>query len=180
MADRTWSRARGGAQLPLGKSARDLGCFELCHHAAVSSTSGEGSPASRPRILVAYDGSEASERALERVRRFMKEADVAVVTVARPIYRAAPYTGYTDPEDEEEARRRLIAARDRLERDGIAASGYASVGDAAEEILRTAQVFAAELIVLGARSFGTIGRLVLGSVSTKVMHESQCDVLIVK
>jgi nucleotide-binding universal stress UspA family protein len=54
------------------------------------------------------------------------------------------------------------------------------VGDAAEEILRTAEVFPAELIVLGARSLGTIGRLVLGSVSTKVMHESQCNVLIVK
>ena len=84
----------------------------------------------------------------------MKEADVAVVTVARPIYRAAPYTGYADPEDEEEARRRLIAARDRLERDGIAATGYASVGSAAEEIVRTAEVFTAELIVLGARSLG--------------------------
>jgi nucleotide-binding universal stress UspA family protein len=146
----------------------------------VSSTSGRANSASRPRVLVAYDGSEASGRAVERVARFMKEADVAVVTVARPIYHAAPYTGYANPGDENEARRRLAAARDRLERDGIAASGCASVGDAAEEILRTAEVFAAELIVLGARSLGTIGRFLLGSVSTKVMHESHCDVLIVK
>jgi nucleotide-binding universal stress UspA family protein len=34
--------------------------------------------------------------------------------------------------------------------------------------------------VLGARSLGTVQRLVLGSVSTKVMHEADCDVLIVK
>jgi nucleotide-binding universal stress UspA family protein len=33
---------------------------------------------------------------------------------------------------------------------------------------------------MGARSLGTMKRLVLGSVSTKVMHESDCDVLIVK
>jgi nucleotide-binding universal stress UspA family protein len=71
-------------------------------------------------------------------------------------------------------------ARERRERDGIAATGYASGGRRAEEILRTAEVFAAELIALGGRSLGTIGRLVLGSVSTKVMHEAYCDVLIVK
>lgn len=156
MADRTWSRARRGAQLPLG-DACDRGCFELCDHAVVSSPSGGANLPARPRILVAYDGSEASERALERVGRFMKEADVAVVTVARPIYRAAPYTGYADPEDEEEARRRLIAARDRLERDGIAATGYASVGSAAEEIVRTAEVFTAEcwVPVRSGRSVGS-------------------------
>ena len=110
----------------------------------------------------------------------MKEAEVAVVTVARPISRIPPYTGFADPEDEEEARRCLVAARDRLNRDGIASSGYASMGDAADEILRTAALFEAELIVLGARSLGIIGRLVLGSVSTKVMHQSDQDVLIVK
>jgi nucleotide-binding universal stress UspA family protein len=79
-----------------------------------------------------------------------------------------------------EARRRLLAAREALEAARIAATGYAAIGDAADEILRTAKEFEAELIVIGARSLGTIGRLVLGSVSTKVMHESDCDVLVVK
>ena len=133
-----------------------------------------------PRILIAYDGSDASQRAVERVTRFMKEADVAIVTVARPIYRDPPYTGYADPKDEEEQQRVLLAARDALARAGIAAAGFAPVGDPADEILATAKAFEAELIVIGARSLGTVGRLVLGSVSTKVMHESEPDVLIVK
>ena len=134
----------------------------------------------RPRILIAHDGSEASQHALERVARFMKEADVALVTVARPIYRDPRYTGYADPSDEEEQREVLHAARDALARTGIAATGFAAVGDPADEILATAKAFEAELIVVGARSLGTVGRLVLGSVSTKVMHESDCDVLVVK
>jgi nucleotide-binding universal stress UspA family protein len=50
----------------------------------------------------------------------------------------------------------------------------------ADEILKAAKQFEAELIVLGARSLGSVERLVLGSVSTKVMHDSDCDVLIVK
>ncbi len=133
-----------------------------------------------PRILIAYDGADASQRALERVTRFMKEADVAIVTVARPIYRDPPYTGYADPKDEEEQRQVLSAARDTLARAGIAATGISPVGDPADEILAAARAFEAELIVIGARSLGRVGRLVLGSVSTKVMHESDCDVLVVK
>ena len=134
----------------------------------------------KPRILVAYDGSDASRRALERVTRFMKEADVAIVTVARPIYRDPPYTGYADPKDEDEQRQVLTAARDALARAGISATGLAPVVDPGDEILAAAKAFEAELVVIGARSLGTVGRLVLGSVSTKVMHESDCDVLVVK
>ncbi len=133
-----------------------------------------------PRILIAYDGSHPSQRALERVTRFMKEADVGIVSVAPPIYRDAPYTGYADPKDEDEQRELLFAAREDLARAGIATTGFASVGDPADEILAAAKAFDAELIVIGARSLGTVGRLVLGSVSTKVMHESGCDVLVVK
>jgi nucleotide-binding universal stress UspA family protein len=134
----------------------------------------------RPRVLVAYDGSDVSKRALQRVARLMKPAEVGLVTVARPIYRDPPYTGYADPKDEDEQRRVLESARDTLEQAGVSATGFGPVGDPADEILATAQSFGAELIVLGARSLGTVERLVLGSVSTKVMHESDCDVLIVK
>jgi hypothetical protein len=37
----------------------------------------------------------------------MKTADVAVVTVERPIYRDPRYTGDADPKDEEEQRQLL-------------------------------------------------------------------------
>ncbi len=133
-----------------------------------------------PRVLVAYDGSDVSHRALQRVARFMHAAEVGLVTVARPIYRDPPYTGYADPSDEEEQRRVLESARGTLEQAGISPTGFGPVGDPADEILATAKSFEAELIVIGARSLGTVTRLVLGSVSTKVMHESSCDVLIVK
>jgi nucleotide-binding universal stress UspA family protein len=122
-----------------------------------------------------------SARAVERAARFLKEgAEVALVTVARPIYRHPPFTGYADPNDEDEQRQVLDAAREVLERKGIAPTGLAPVGNAADEILKAARQFEAELIVMGARSLGTLERFVLGSVSTKVMHEADSDVLIVK
>ena len=136
--------------------------------------------AGRPRVLLAYDGSDASRRALERVRRFIAEAELAIVTVARPIYRDPPYTGYADPADEDEQRRVLEAAHEDLASGGIDATALAPVGDPADEIVKAAEAFEAELIVIGARSLGTVERFVLGSVSTKVMHEASCDVLIVK
>lgn len=61
-----------------------------------------------------------------------------------------------------------------------AATGLAPIGDPADEILKAANQCEAELIVMGARYLGTVERLALGSVSTKVMHEADCDVLIVK
>jgi nucleotide-binding universal stress UspA family protein len=132
------------------------------------------------RILIAYDGSDVSRRALDRVITFMKTAEIGLVTVARPIYRDPPYTGYADPSTEDEQRELLFDARDTLETEGITSTGYAPVGDPAEQILAAAKEFGAELIVIGARSRGTVERFVLGSVSTKVMHEADCDVLIVK
>jgi nucleotide-binding universal stress UspA family protein len=129
-----------------------------------------------PRVLIAYDGSDASKRALERVVRFIADADVGLVTVARPIFRGPRYTGYADPRDQDEQRELLFAARDVLAGAGITATGFAPTGDPADEILATAKAFEAELIILGARSLGTVGRLVLGS----VMHEAQADVLVVK
>lgn len=134
-----------------------------------------------PRILIAVDGSEVSQRALGRAAMLLKEgADLAVVTVARPLYPHPPYSGFADPEDEEQQQKVLAAARDALDRAGIAATPFAPVGDPADEILKAAKQFEADLIVMGARSLGPVKRLVLGSVSTKVMHESDCDVLIVK
>ena len=70
--------------------------------------------------------------------------------------------------------------RDVLANPGTTASGLAPIGDPADEILAAARSSEADVIVIGARALGTIGRLVLGSVSTKVMHESDCDVPTVK
>jgi hypothetical protein len=65
-----------------------------------------------PRILIAYDGSEVSGRAVERVITFMKAAEVGLVTVARPIYRGPRYTVYADPK---QLKKRLEAAFCRIE-----------------------------------------------------------------
>ncbi len=53
-------------------------------------------------------------------------------------------------------------------------------GNAAAEIVRVAREEKADLIVVGARGLGGLQRLLLGSVSEKVLAAAPCPVLIVK
>jgi nucleotide-binding universal stress UspA family protein len=133
-----------------------------------------------PRVLIAYDGSEPARRALTRVAHFMSNASVAIVTVAHPIYRDPRYSGFADREEEKRQADALAEARATLAESGIEATTAAPVGQAADEIVRTAREAQADLIVLGARGLNPVKRLILGSVSTKVLHEAPCDVLVVK
>jgi nucleotide-binding universal stress UspA family protein len=53
-------------------------------------------------------------------------------------------------------------------------------GKAAEALVEAATRHGADLVVIGSRGFGAIGRLVHGSVSTEVSHAVRCPCLVVK
>ena len=53
-------------------------------------------------------------------------------------------------------------------------------GDAREAILRVAEEWRADLVVLGARGLGTVAGFLLGSVSLGVARHAPCSVLVVK
>ncbi len=53
-------------------------------------------------------------------------------------------------------------------------------GDPAEEIIRLANIYKADLIVIGSRGLTGLNRIVQGSVSSQVVEESPCSVLVVK
>ena len=54
-----------------------------------------------------------------------------------------------------------------------------SVGDPAEEIIRCTEDDGHLLVVLGRRGLSTVQKLLLGSVSEKVMRHAQCPVMVV-
>jgi nucleotide-binding universal stress UspA family protein len=54
------------------------------------------------------------------------------------------------------------------------------VGQPATAILEAAEEPGVDLVVVGARGLGLLGRLVLGSVSDRVVHHAPCPVLVVK
>jgi nucleotide-binding universal stress UspA family protein len=133
-----------------------------------------------PNVLLAYDRSEPSRRAVDRIRTFMPDASVAVVTVAPPVYKDRTASQFADEPDAEKQQAALAEAKALFAESGIEALGAAPVGLPADEIVRLAKESGADLIVLGARGLNPLKRLVLGSVSTDVLHRAPCDVLVVK
>jgi nucleotide-binding universal stress UspA family protein len=58
--------------------------------------------------------------------------------------------------------------------------GSAILGHPAQEIIALASGSGVSLVVVGARGHGAVKRLVLGSVSERVLHHAPCSVLVVK
>jgi nucleotide-binding universal stress UspA family protein len=109
-------------------------------------------------ILVGYDGSTASRRALDAV------ADLAGYgsTVA--------VVGVTGRADDPVARRRLVdEAREALLRRHVAARCFAADGDPAESLLEVAGDLAVDLLVVARPSPAAAG----------VVDGAACDVLLV-
>ena len=69
---------------------------------------------------------------------------------------------------------------DSLKADDIETITEILQGPPADAILRVAKTRDVDLIVMGARGLGSLGSLLLGSVSQKVMAHATCPVIIVR
>lgn len=121
----------------------------------------------QPRnIVVGYDGSDASRRALDAA------ADLAGYGSRLAVVSVAPH-----PVSENGGP--LADARERLLRRHVEARYLEPFGEPAEALVATARELEADLVVVGRRK-SSLQRLVLGSVSAKVVRRAPCDVLVVR
>ncbi len=134
------------------------------------------------KIVLGYDGTEPSKRALERTAELAKAfgSEVLVASVAPVLTSVGRSAGPVDPADplskhEEE----LADARKYLEGQGLTAEYDSGVGDPADAIVQLANERGADLIVVGTREPSIVQRLFGQSVSETVSHKAHCDVLIV-
>jgi nucleotide-binding universal stress UspA family protein len=63
---------------------------------------------------------------------------------------------------------------------GFTAEPVCLFGNRAEEIIKMAAKQGADLIVMGAQGLGAVDRFLLGSVSTRVVEQADCSVLVVR
>ena len=63
---------------------------------------------------------------------------------------------------------------------GLVTETHLVEGRAADEILDLTGQIGADLVVIGSRGLGTVGRIALGSVSETVIHHSRCPVLVLR
>ena len=133
-------------------------------------------------IVVGYDGTEASERALERAGELEGAfgSTVILASVSPVMTGAAHGGGSVDPTDPPDAHQSLLdAAKDKLAARGVQAETVLGLGDPAEAIVELAEQRGADLIVVGTREPGFWERLLGHSVSGAVQRHAHCDVLIV-
>jgi nucleotide-binding universal stress UspA family protein len=143
-------------------------------------TSPVANKSGRSKIVVGYDGSESARRALESAAALAGDQTLLVVVSAAEPY---PRSGITIPAnlDRAELQRRrdeLDDARTFLSDRGLHVETLQVRGDPAAALVEAAAD--ADLAVVGSRRLTRLQRLVLGSVSSKVVHNAACDVLVVR
>ena len=147
------------------------------------------------KILIATDGSEFSDAAVEKTCEIIKNAENAVVKIIsafeQPLMVAAsPYGVYPggNPVLENDLKGLSLQAianaeeyiRKRfpdLKQDLTARILHGSPG---QMIVAEAEKWGADLIVVGSHGYGFLERVFLGSVSDAVIHHAPCSVMVVR
>ncbi len=136
------------------------------------------------RIMLATDGSKAAQAATAYLKELPLPPSTtlritAVVTLPALAIEAASVRDFKRTALDE-ARRLVEATRATLAPRGYPIETDVAVGDPRVEIVRQAEEWGADLIVLGARGLGMFKRLLLGSVSLAIARQARCSVLVVK
>jgi len=131
------------------------------------------------RILLAYDGGEPAQRALEQTIDLAKHytATVGVVSVV-PVH---PGRSPIDPWDDRTVHaEELLDARRRLREAGIEAELLEPAGDPAKVIEQIADEHGYDTIVIGSRGLGIVARALQGSVSDHVATHAHATVVVAR
>ncbi len=136
------------------------------------------------RILVAFDGSEGSYKALDVAIELAKihSSELHAVTVARIPEFAELRNGYEE-EKQKAAKyysRFLDDAIKITKERGVKIQTHLEFGKPSEEIVRKAEEINSDLIVLGVETRHPFKRRFLGGTGDKVVDYAACSVLVVK
>jgi len=135
------------------------------------------------RVVVGIDGSKGSDVALEWAiaEAELRRAELRIVHAWHPPYvNASPLSPTAiDPGIVETAARAVLKeAVDAARTSGLpGVEGKLVLASAAHAVIAESED--ADLVVVGARGLGGFAGLLLGSVSSQVVHHSSCPVVVV-
>lgn len=137
------------------------------------------------RVLISVDDSpiaaHAADVGFELARAV--QGEVALITVVDPLRNAEPESGVPAADlialAQKDCRRLLadLGARSTIQPPPLA---FVPVGKPGAEIVKAAEEWPADVIVIGSHGRGAVSRLVVGSVAETVMRHAPCPVLIVR
>lgn len=142
----------------------------------------EGTTIGWKKILVATDGSRYSDLATDRAIDFAKSYGgsltvVSVVDVPSEFYAEAP--GAVDKLIVS-AKGFAAAAKKKAETSDVATSTFVGEGEAFEVITKLSRKEKIDVIIMGSHGRTGLKRLLMGSVTEKVIGHAPCPVLVVK
>ena len=130
-------------------------------------------------ILVATDGSRYSDAAASEAIGIAKRCGGSLIVISV----ALSDKEIILPEDDEE----MILAKDNVkkivglaEKEGVKTEGLTAIGKPYEAIVETSKQKHADLIVVGSHGKTDLNRLLMGSVTERIIGHSESAVLIVK
>jgi nucleotide-binding universal stress UspA family protein len=136
------------------------------------------------KIVVGYDGSDPAKRALQRAADLAADGDKIVVVAAAEAHvssgaRSGIMGGaHSDPSEFQQRGDHLEEAQRLLSELGHDTEPVEAQGDPGSSIVEAAKD--ADMIIVGSRGLNPVQRILLGSVSSKVVHRAACDVLVVR
>jgi nucleotide-binding universal stress UspA family protein len=144
------------------------------------------------RLLVAYDGSEASTKAIDlAVQCSTPDDELVILTVIPAALVESTFTNMLLPTIDlstvvspgtfkEKAMESLGKIAKNLEGKVGKVDIAVEAGDPADEILLVAKKYDSDIILVGYKGYGKEGRFLLGSVTDKVVRHASRSVLVVR
>lgn len=132
-------------------------------------------------ILLGYDGSEGSRKAVDVATELARTYQASIIVVCA--FHHMPRVTQPTPDDFadiHEARTLADALVKELGLLGIPAEADVLEGPPAEALLNAAEAREADLMVVGSRGFGQFKGLLLGSTSDRVVHYATIPVLVAR
>lgn len=134
------------------------------------------------RVLLATDGSEDARNATRAAVDLVAKsgAELHVVHVWRDV--PSPYArSFIKRELTRQGQEILDAELAAIgDLGGEVAGSHLAGGRISDEVLRLGEAIGADLIVLGSRGRGAVGRLLLGSHAEDIVHRASCPVLVLR
>ncbi|HEY9431393.1 MAG TPA: universal stress protein [Blastocatellia bacterium] len=145
----------------------------------------------RMKILIAYDGSDGAESAIDDLKRagLPRRAEAIVLTIAEELIPAPTSIGGVETtfaksllEEEKDSLALARRARSRIQQlfPGWEILAEAGIGSPGSEIITMADEWRPDLIVVGPCGRTALGRMFFGSVSQKVVNEARCSVRVAR